>query len=298
MRGGAAWTELYIPRADHSAVIAALPYPSESRLNTLLSESLDDLEQRKEYNQQLAFLFQQLAANYRPDTVNLAMSQLYAQGGEMSDSEYQIQVGGAHSVHPSVFPATAQYVALGHLHQPQAVHTAPVPTRYSGSPLAYSFSEAGQQKSVVLLDIKPGAAADIRILPLTSGKPLVRWTAKDGLPQVHAWLAEERDANAWIDLEVHLDTPLTPADIQLLRKTQPGFVGIRPIFPEMEKHLSAEEMRNLPLSELFIRFYERQTGGGTPDPEVVELFLSLGADREEESQDNADAGEDKGEMAV
>ena len=106
------------------------------------------------------------------------MSHLFVRGGIESDSEVQIQVGGTYAVDPDAFPESAQYVALGHLHRPQVVAEAPVPTRYAGSPLAYSFSEVGYSKSVVVLDVQPGRPADIREVFLASGKPLVRWTAK------------------------------------------------------------------------------------------------------------------------
>lgn len=289
VNAGKSWVEVQIPGCDSAAVIAALPYPSEARLRELLTHSTEDLELRKEYNTQIAYIFDRLAAKYRPDTVNLAMSHLYVQGGLMSDSEHQIQVGGAYSVDPRCFPTGAQYVALGHLHRPQAVHASTVPTRYSGSPLAYSFSEHNHIKSVILLDVKPGQPADIREIPLSSGKPLVKWEATEGMPQVQKWIDEKRDSNAWIDLSIHMQTALTMEEIQLLRTWHPGIVNIRPIMPEMEGTLSMEELRHLPLDQLFVRFYERQTNGATPDDELIRLFLELAdqvAEREAEPEDD------------
>ncbi|BCJ88250.1 hypothetical protein skT53_32350 [Effusibacillus dendaii] len=73
--------ELRIPECDHSAVITALPYPSGARLRQLLTQSTEDAELRKEYNAQIAYIFENLASHYRADTINLAMSHLYVQGG-------------------------------------------------------------------------------------------------------------------------------------------------------------------------------------------------------------------------
>ena len=63
-------------------------------------------------------------------------------GGAASDSERDITVGGVGSVVPRLFDGFA-YSALGHLHGPQTIREG---LRYSGSPLAYSFSEAGHRK--------------------------------------------------------------------------------------------------------------------------------------------------------
>jgi exonuclease SbcD len=66
----------------------------------------------------------------------------------------------------AVFDGT-DYVALGHLHGPQRVGVVDGPTtlRYAGSPLAYSFSEAGHTKSLALVDLGPDGPAQVRLLP-------------------------------------------------------------------------------------------------------------------------------------
>lgn len=78
-------------------------------------------------------------------------------GGLASESERDIRVGGVDHVPAGVFEG-ADYVALGHLHGPQVV-PGPQGTvlRYSGSPLAYSFSEQHHTKSSVLVDLSGDA---------------------------------------------------------------------------------------------------------------------------------------------
>ncbi|MFP3471246.1 hypothetical protein R0J90_14490, partial [Micrococcus sp. SIMBA_144] len=96
--------------------------------------------------------------------------------------------------------------------------------RYSGSPLAYSFSEANQAKSVTMIDVEPDGLAHISEIPLQSGKPLVRWVANEGIEQVYRWLEEGKDEEAWIDLEVHLDDTLSIEEIHRLRSQHKGFI--------------------------------------------------------------------------
>lgn len=264
-----------IARTGETALLYALPYPSESRLGELLEDRIEEEALRSAYSDKVARLVARQAANFRPDTVNLIMSHVYVLGGKESESERPIQVGGAYTVDTSALCAGAQYVALGHLHRPQVVKANSL-IRYCGSPLAYSFSEAGQAKSVTVLDLQPGAAPEPVELHLTSGRPLVRWKAKDGLAQVRSWLDEGRDPNAWIDLELHVTEAMALEDIHALRKWRDGFIHIRPVYPELEAEAAAAERREaVPIDELFRRFYARQTGGAQPEPELVQLFLEL-----------------------
>jgi exonuclease SbcD len=97
----------------------------------------------------------------------VVMAHAFVTGGASSASERDISVGGVGAVHPKVF-AHADYVALGHLHGPQRITET---LRYSGSPLALSFSEADQHKGSILVDISPGSVAT-RSIPAPPAKPL------------------------------------------------------------------------------------------------------------------------------
>jgi exonuclease SbcD len=96
----------------------------------------------------------------RPRVPVVVMAHAFVTGGEPSESERDIRVGGVDAVPVGVVvgddQATgADYVALGHLHRPQRVDTGRPGrvARYAGSPLAFSFSEAGQVKSTAVVSI-------------------------------------------------------------------------------------------------------------------------------------------------
>lgn len=263
-----------IPRTGEIAKLAALPYPSESRLKEMLSDVAEEEALRSKYSERVGALIRRQTASFSGETVNLIMSHLYVLGGYETESERPIQVGGAYTVDTNALTAGAQYVALGHLHRPQNVK-APSPIRYCGSPIAYSFSEAGQAKSVTVLDLAPGQAAEPKEIFLTAGRPLVSWRAKEGIQQVYQWLEEGRDAAAWIDLEITMTEAMSMEQIQSLRKACESFIHIRPIYPEMEAARASEPRNSLSMEEHFTRFYSRQTGGAQPEPELVQLFLEL-----------------------
>lgn len=82
----------------------------------------------------------------------------------VSESERDSTVGGVAIIPSSVFDGIT-YTALGHLHGPQQPRLDGTGTiRYSGSPLRYSFSEAGHTKSVTLVELGPDGAVDVELV--------------------------------------------------------------------------------------------------------------------------------------
>jgi DNA repair protein SbcD/Mre11 len=104
----------------------------------------------------------------RPGIRSVVLAHAFVGGGLPSDSERDITVGGVDLVPAPVFDGV-DYVALGHLHRPQTLSPR---MRYSGSPLAYSFGEAGQQKQAWLVDLDATGLADVRPVLLPTPRPL------------------------------------------------------------------------------------------------------------------------------
>ena len=94
---------------------------------------------------------------------NVLVTHQFVTGAARCDSE-EISVGGTDNVDAAVF-APFDYVALGHIHGPQQVGRETV--RYCGTPLKYSFSEAGQQKSVTVVELGEKGSVAVRMVPLT-----------------------------------------------------------------------------------------------------------------------------------
>ncbi|NHC14292.1 exonuclease SbcCD subunit D [Motilibacter deserti] len=103
-------------------------------------------------------------------TRSVVAAHAFVAGGVPSESERDITVGGVSVVPVETF-AGVDYAALGHLHGAQTVSPW---ARYSGSPLAYSFSEAGHVKSVALVDLGPGGLSGVQLVPCPVPRPLAR----------------------------------------------------------------------------------------------------------------------------
>lgn len=254
---GPGWLELCVPGCEYHAVIITLPYPSESRLEEVLSRQADEGTLQKAYSDKIGSIFSALSPKFRDDTVNLAIGHFFLRGGKESDSERTLQVGGALTVDPGVLPPDAHFVALGHLHRPQEIRNSPCPVFYSGSPLAYSFSEADQSKAVYIIDAFPGKKVDIKPFYLDCGKPLKRWVAEEGIGQAIQWCEEGRDLNAWIDLEILTERVLTAEEQKALRSLHPGIVNIRPrLTSEASEAADLRSREGKKIDELFKDFYK------------------------------------------
>lgn len=148
----------------------------------------------------------------RPGVRSVVLAHAFVTGGEPTDSERTIAVGGVEQVPGSVFDGV-DYVALGHLHGPQ---TLAEHLRYSGSPLAYSFSEARQRKSVWLVDFDAGGLAEVRRHELPVPRPLatLRGELEDLL------VAPEHDAVLEHFLSVTVTDRVRPVDAMRRLRTR------------------------------------------------------------------------------
>src|SRR5690606_3071754 len=98
----------------------------------------------------------------------VVLAHVFAAGGAGSDSERELSIGGLDIVPTSYF-ADFSYAALGHLHGRQ---TLAQNIRYSGSPIPYSFSEAGHHKGAWLLDIGVEGLGEVRAVNWPATKAL------------------------------------------------------------------------------------------------------------------------------
>ncbi|MEU7293524.1 exonuclease SbcCD subunit D [Streptomyces exfoliatus] len=138
-------------------------------------------------------------------TRSVVLAHAFVAGGAPSDSERDITVGGVAAVPTGIFDGV-DYVALGHLHGSQTLTPR---VRYSGSPLAYSFSEADHRKTMWLIDLGPDGAVDTaERLDCPVPRPLARIRGRlDDLLDDPALTPHEQ---SWV--EATLTDPVRPAE--------------------------------------------------------------------------------------
>ena len=154
--GDGALAVLAIPFLEPQSARAPRPGPDgEIRKRTHQAVLADAIEDGRAALEALA-----------PDVPAIAVAHAFVSGASPSDSERTLSVGGTDRVDPGVLAGFA-YVALGHLHSPQTVGAGDR-IAYSGSPLAYSFSETAP-KSVRLLEIE-GSDVSVTEVPIPVGR--------------------------------------------------------------------------------------------------------------------------------
>ena len=167
-------------------IVMAVPYLRDRDVRTVgHGERLDDKERKltqgiKAHYAQIADIAiaqqAQLHAKYKRSIPIVATGHLFTVGGQTmeGDGVRDLYVGSLGSIGAEIFHPQIDYVALGHLHIPQAVGGQPH-IRYAGSPIAMGFGESRQQKQVHLLRFD--ADPDLLSQPLQTltiqKKPLV-----------------------------------------------------------------------------------------------------------------------------
>jgi DNA repair protein SbcD/Mre11 len=195
----------------------------------------------------------QARASLPESMCSLVLAHAFVAGSQVSDSERELTVGTAGMVSADIF-AGFDYVALGHLHSPQAVGGADH-LRYSGSPLAYSFSE-NDAKSVCLVELSDQGFVAVEAVPIPVGR---RVQTVSGLI---ADLEEGPRSELWTRIE--LTDARTVLDAQRrLRERFPFVVEIsRPLAgtASSEEALSVAKLRALEPAKLADEFWLDVTG--------------------------------------
>lgn len=148
----------------------------------------------------------------------IAMGHLYVRSALTSESEREIHVGNTAAVEVDYFDPVFQYVALGHIHKPQKMSKNNM-VRYSGSPIALSFSEKEDPKQILLVEIKDGKVLEPTALPVPKSRELRRF--KGSLEEVKKRLTDYEPTfplTSLVEIEIQEEhyNPLVNASMESL----------------------------------------------------------------------------------
>jgi exonuclease SbcD len=269
--------ELRLPKFDFPIRILLAPYANEVSLKTYLGAE----NREEEFRKILSAKWTNLAENYcDPSGVNLFLGHFYfMQEGQPLEAEPEserpiLHVGGTQALFTSNIPDQIQYAALGHLHRYHAASKNPHPVVYSSSPLAYSFSEADQQKQVVLIEAEPGKAVSYNPIPLQSGRALYR-VKFDNLPETLKWL--EENPYCFVELTYETDYAIDAATRKAIQKAHDGIVNLIPqlkgVSNTENNRLQVEDLGKS-MTSLFQLFYKSEKGQ-EPNAKLLELFQEV-----------------------
>lgn len=266
-RGGI--VELPARDGSASAQIAALPWVTERRL--VGAAELMGLAGQpfQTYATEVARLLEALCGAFDPTKCNVLAAHLYISGAKPAGSERQLTIGDLFAVAPQAIPATAQYVALGHVHRPQRVPGVAAPARYAGSLLQLDFGEAGQEKKVVLVDLVPGKPAKVEEVPFSAGRRLI--DVHGGLDELEQY--RETVEDAFLRVFLRCDRP-QPGLGDQVREILPNALEVRLEYERQEADARKIDVKQLTPRELFERYYQGRHAAEA-ESELLDLFDRL-----------------------
>lgn len=212
-----------------------------------------------DHERAMRLLVNQAVKTVPPGTRSVAIAHAFVAGGEVSESERPLSVGGTGTVDASCF-RPFHYTALGHLHRTQNNGS----IRYAGSLMKYSFSEAAHTKSVTMVEMDGTGKTTLQEISLTPRRDVrcLEGFINDILagPQN----GESREDYLMVTLK---DTGAILDAIGKLREVYPNILHIeRPhLTTGGELHGPGGDHRRLSEIDLFSSFFEQVTGAPLSD---------------------------------
>ena len=262
--------------------VITLPYPSEKRLNDAIRGVESEEELQKTYSSKIGDIFRKLEENFEEDSINIAVSHLFVCGGDSSDSERQIQLGGSLVVDKHDLPQKSQYTALGHLHKPQKVSER-LNVYYSGSPLQYSVKENMYAKGANIVEIHAKENPVITPIYFNNYKPIEIFKC-DGIEEALKVCEENKDRDIWSYFEIKTEEVISQDNIKKMKSYLKDIVEIKPIITSEyeENNIDVKEKSMAQLFNDFYKFKEKCE----PRGELMDLFLNIVSEEGEDDETN------------
>ena len=217
----------------------------------------------RDHDSALRQILQHIRAKQPAGRRSILVAHAAVVGGKTSDSERPLSIGGSETVEPAIFKGF-DYVALGHLHQPQSSGEDHI--QYSGSILKYSFSEVSHEKSVTIVEMDATGRCAIERIALLPRRNVrrIKGTLKDILEKAQS--DENRDDYIMVTL---LDRQPVLNAMGRLREVYPNTLHIeRPLFAPSTVHAQAPaDHLRLSEAEMFSSFFSQVTDEEMTEPE-------------------------------
>lgn len=248
-------------------VVHPLPYAEPAMVRDALSAEIVGHEAA------MAALLQDVWQRHPAGARSVLMAHAFVAGGDESESERPLSVGGSGAVSAGLF-AGFDYVALGHLHRPQQAGAEHV--QYAGSLLKYSLSEVDHRKSVTLVEL--GEPGDVRLerIPLPPLRDLR--CVQGGLAEILAAARSDAAPQDYIFASLN-DAGALLDPMARLREVYPNVLGCeRTVLSRTgPATCAAPRRRELDARALFSDFFREVAGETLEEPASQAVDDSLEA---------------------
>lgn len=258
--------------------IVAVPHIYESAFPVLS----DDVPQEKRQ----AYFYQALldeAARQNPQGLPVVLTAHTAvTGSNFAGHDFNNYIGGIDTVEQDTFGTGYDYLALGHIHQPQTLSSNGPAARYCGTPLTLHFDEHGNH-GVTMINLIKNQKPDIQHIPIKNRRPLL--TIPQEAKPFNEVIAEiedfPADEKAYLRLHVLLNGPMPPNYIVTIQQALQGkaaeYCCIKTELPEQKEDTKSAQPRsfepdNMPTPLEMAKIYYQNQYHEEMDQEMVEML--------------------------
>jgi len=259
-------------RSGEAASIVAVPWINERFVLDYEKIAGSAQEVHEQYAQRMEAAVRYYASRFDAKAIRVFMGHMFVHNAKPGGGERQLQMGDLFAVLGQSLPATAQYVALGHVHRDQEVPGSPVAgaSFYSGSLLQLDFGEAEQKKYVRIVDIAgPDVPADVKRVEVSGGVTLR--DIHTNLDDLRSW--EGKHPHDYLRVFVEVSGP-APSLQQQVRDALPNAVDVITVRTNQPDAQSDAPHRGLEPHELLTRYYSETHNAEIPK-ELLNLFVRM-----------------------
>jgi DNA repair protein SbcD/Mre11 len=273
------------------AVVCAAPYLRDADIRLAAEgELLQEKQDRRKHGMRKHFQGLVDACKEYGDVPIILMAHLFAAGAELSEQKRDITIGGLDAFLSTDFPEGCHYVALGHIHRPMQIGGSNN-IRYSGSPVALSFSEKEQKKMVVEITVDNGCISEIIPIEVPQNRKLVRFAGT--FPEVEQQLREFKNdctLKAFAEVEIieekrDLDLPVKvhglvtqhdPTEVEILTYRYSAMQSANGLTERVEENVEISELQETEVLEKMMDAHNIEEGQRAIISEVFrELLKSI-----------------------
>lgn len=253
-----------------------IPYTEPKYWQYIYEQQTDKKLNINSHEETMKMIIEEIFKTHPKDKRAVFIGHLFVQGGQESESERQLTVGGASVVDYRLFEQF-HYTALGHLHAPQKFSIGKV--QYSGSLLKYSASEANHKKGFFLIELGKEEVEHVSFIPLIPQKDL--WVVEGKIENREFYLKDNSIQPKQEDfLEIRLQNEeVIPNAMQIIQQKFPNTLGIRwqkrESLNTSQTQLNISDLEKMSDIDLFQSFYQNLKGEEMKNEEVKVLQQSI-----------------------
>ncbi|MBE5742175.1 MAG: exonuclease subunit SbcD [Clostridiales bacterium] len=248
---------------NETCFIATVPYFGEAPKGY-------EIDKEKTYGEKVGDLLEEIFSRKKEEYTAILLSHLFMLGGQTTEGERSIDLGGAKVVSPNAIPKCVKYTALGHLHKRQSASKSGN-VIYSGAPLQYSYDEVGNEKSVTVFSVINGEIKDLKTVSLNSGRKLCKLSVS-GIESADVILSKYPDN--FIDFTIFSDRPLAVEETAKLKEKYPYITKLKLELLSNNDGDRITGRKHLSDKELFVEFIKEKYGK-EPDEELMSAYLEI-----------------------